>query len=165
MTQPPKMYVHCHSSCKVEQQVLLCNFITSLWHWSASFLTRRENIPFVCARDNHWHWPRVQDACMQFGLAWVMSEACVKAGWARSPFIRPCCYFWWQLCDQLRGPGVRWWAEMGLTQKRPEFGVSSAESAWGPSACPLSHCLKGVLVVGLGASRVKEQVNLPALKA
>lgn len=102
---------------------------------------------------------------MRFGLAWVMSEACVKAGWVRSPFSRPCCYFWSQLCDQLQGPGVRWWAEMGLTQKQPEFSVSNAESGWGPSACPLSHCLNGVLVVGLGASRVKEQVNLPALKA
>lgn len=94
-----------------------------------------------------------------------MSEACVKAGWVRSPFISPCCYFWKQLCDQQRGPGVGWWAEMGLAQKQPEFRVSIAESGWGPSTDPLSHCLNGALVVGLGASRVKEQVNLPALKA
>lgn len=77
LTLFPKTYVHCNSSCTAEQQVLLCNFITFLWHCSASFLTRRENIPFVWVRNNHWHWPRVQDVTC--GLAWP--GLCLRPVW------------------------------------------------------------------------------------
>lgn len=102
---------------------------------------------------------------MQFDLAWDMSKARVKAASVGSQFISLCCYFWLQLGSQLQGPGVRWWAAMGLTQKWPEFSVSNVESGRCLSTFPLFHCLNGALVVGLGASRVKEQVNLLALEA